>query len=464
MKIPFAKQAYESRSRPFSAQRCVNLYMEPGVEGTQTESVLYGTPGFITFANLGAGRIWGMHVMGANLYVVSGNNVYVVDSTSGATNLGSVGTVANVVMMDDDGTHVIILLENGAAYLATASTLVQITDGDYVSASSVTVLDSFTMFSEASSAIFQISALNDATAYDPLDIATVEGISGNLVCIKAFRGECWMFKQFSTEVYYNSGAGSFPFIPIGSATMQRGCAAKRSVAVESNTIMWLGDDRIVYLAQGYTPTRVSTFAIEKDIETYATISDAEAFIYTEEGHKFYVLTFPTEDVTWVYDLTTRLWHERESFGYGRWRASSYAFFNGRNLVGDFQTGKIYQLDLDTYTENGTMIRRIATTPPIWADTNRITFDRLQVTFDPGQGLLTGQGSDPVAMLRFSDDGGFTWSNERVVSIGQTGLYKNRAVFRRLGGGIREKVFELTVTDPILVNITGAFADIRVGNA
>ncbi len=463
MKIPFAKQAYESRSRPFISQRLVNMYMEPGIEGTQTDSVLYGTPGFDLFANLSSNRIWGMHVMGANTYVVSGNHVYVVTASSGATDLGAMGTVSNVVMMDDDGTNVTILLESGAAYVATATTLVQITDGDYLTSSSVTVLDSFTIFTTAGTNAFQISTLLDPTTYDALDVASVEGITGNLICAKAFRGELWMFKEFSTEVYYNSGAGSFPFIPIGSATMQRGCAAKRSVAVESNTIMWLGDDRIIYLAQGYSPTRVSTFAIEKDIETYTTISDAEAFIYTEEGHKFYVLTFPTEDATWVYDLTTRLWHERESFGHGRWRATSYAFFNGRNLVGDFQTGKIYQLNLDTYTENGTLIQRIATTPPIFADTNRLIFDRLQVTFDAGQGLLSGQGSTPYAMLRFSDDGGFTWSNERVASIGLTGEYKNRAVWRRLGQA-RERVYEITVTDPVLINITGAFADIRVGNA
>lgn len=463
MKIPFAKQAYESRSKPFAAQRCVNLYLEPGTEGTLTEGVLYGTPGFDLFANLGAGAIWGMHVMGANLYVVSGNDVFVVDSTSGATNLGAIGTVSSAVMMTDDGINVVILLESGAVYLATAATLVQVTDGDFVSSSSIAVLDSFTISSERNTNVFQISALADSTSWDALDIASAEGITGNIVRVAASRGELWIFKQYSTEVFYNSGAGSFPFIPIGSATIQRGCAAKHSVAVESNTIMWLGDDRIVYLAQGYTPTRVSTFAIEKDIETYTTISDAVAFIYTEEGHKFYVLTFPTEDVTWVYDLTTHFWHERESFGHGRWRASSYAFFNGRNLIGDFQTGKVYQLNLDTYTEHGTIIQRIAVSPPVWADGNRITFDRIQVLFDAGVGLLSGQGSVPYAMLRFSDDGGYTWSNEDIRPIGQTGQYKNRAVWRRKGQ-TRERIFEVTISDPVLVNITGAYADIRIGSA
>lgn len=442
--------------------------MEPGNEETQTEDMLYGTPGFDLFANLGSGRIWGMHVMGTNLYVVSGNFVFVIDSTGGSINLGTVGTVSDSVIMADDNNNVIILLESGAAYLATTTTLTQITDGDYNASSSVAVLDSYTIFTNQDTNIFQISSLNNSAVYDASDMASVEGIAGNLVRAIVNRGELLMFKEFSTEVFYNPGGGGFPFVPIGGVTMQRGCAAKRSVVVESDAVIWLGDDRIVYTAQGSSPVRISTFGIEKDIEAYDVISDAEAFIYTQEGHKFYVLTFPTEDVTWVYDITVsspekRIWHERESFGYGRWRASGYAFFGGRNLVGDFQTGNIYQLNLDTYTEYGTTIQRIATTPPIWADGNKITYDRIQVLFDQGVGLLAGQGSQPYAMLRFSDDGGYTWSNEDLRPIGQTGQYKNRTVWRRKGQA-RERVFEIKVSEPILVNIAGATADVRMGSA
>jgi hypothetical protein len=467
VKILFAKQAYESRSKPLMAQRCINLYMEPAPEGAISDFALFGTPGLVLFVDLGSSPIWGMHVMGAYLFVVSGNNVYAIDSSSGSTNLGSIGTVSNVVLMANNGTNVIILLESGAAYLATSSTLTQITDGDYDDSSSVTVLDSFAIFTKLNSAQFQISALGDASAYDALDIATVEGISGNLVRAIAFRGECWMFKEFSTEVYYNSGAGDFPFIPIGSASMQRGCAAKRSVAVDSDHIAWLGDDRIVYIATDYHPERISTFGIEKEIESYSTISDAEGFIYTQEGHKFYVLTFPTESVTWVYDITVstpeeRIWHQRQSFGKGRWRATSYAFFNGMKLVGDFETGKIYSLDLDTYDENGETLQALATCPPIYKDGQRLTHDRIQIQFDTGVGLTSGQGSDPQCMLRFSDDGGYTWSNERTKTIGKIGEYKDRVVFRK-NGQARERIYEINITDPVKRNITRADADIRVGS-
>lgn len=463
MKIPFAIQSYIAGSKPLMSQQCINFYMEPAPEGSTNDSVLFGTPGLVQFANLGNKPIYGLQVLGDFLFAVMGNNVYAINSSSGAANLGSIGTVSDVVIMSSNDTNVIINKQDGASYLATPTTLTQITNENYLSSSSVAVVDSFAAFSTLGTPRFQISAIADAATYDALDIATVEGIAGNLVRIMTFKGELWMFKQFSTEVYYNSGSGSFPFQPIGTASMQRGCAAKRSVASDSDTILWLGDDLIVYMAKDYNPIRISTFAIEKDIENYAVVSDAEAFIYTQAGHKFFVLTFPTQGITWVFDITTGLWHRRESFGLGRWRATSFAFFNGLNLVGDFQTGKIYKLDPNAYDEDGEILRALATSPPIWANNNRITHDLIQIQFDSGVGLTNGQGSDPQCMLRFSDDGGYTWSNERTKSIGKIGQFRNRAAFRKCGQA-RERIYEVSITDPVKRNITGAYGDIRIGGA
>jgi hypothetical protein len=58
------------------------------------------------------------------------------------------------------------------------------------------------------------------------------------------------------------------------------------------------------------------------------------------------------------------------------------------------------------------------------------------------------------MLRWSNDGGSTWSNEHWVSVGQQGKYKNRAIWRRLGQA-RDRVFEVVVTDPVKMVIVSA---------
>lgn len=455
MRIPLARQSGELRSPPLSAQRCINLYYEPAGEETKTGGALYGTPGLKLFATIGSGRIWGMHVMGGLLYVVSGDNVYTVNSSGGATDLGTIGTVSNVVIMSDNGTNVIIVKEEGDAWLATASTLVQITDVDFPSVSSVTVLDTYAIFTKAATTNYVISALNDASAYDAADISSAEESPDLLVRAFALHGELWLFGELTTEVHVNTGSGDFPFVPQTNAAMQRGCAAKRSVAQEDNTVFWLADDLIVYRAHGYSPRRVSNHAIEKAIQGYTTTSDAEAFVYTQEGHKFYVLTFPTELVTWVYDITTDIWHQRQSFEEGRWRATSRAFVYSKNLVGDYETGKIYELDLATYTDNGVAIERVNTLPPVYNDDKRMIFSNFKVDFDSGTGLVSGQGSDPQCMMRYSNDGGKTWSSEIWRGMGKIGEYSARSVWRKLGMG-RQRVFEITVTDPVQVNITAAY--------
>lgn len=459
--VEFAKQSYQSRSKPISSQRLVNLYVESNPPDSKEPLVLIGTPGNTVFSSIGTGAIYGMRLMGSLLYVVSGDNVYKVDSAGTKTLLGSMGTVSDNVSMDDNGTHVIIVKADGAAYVADSSSLTQITDVDFQSAGSVTVLDFYAIFNKLNTSQYFISAVNDATAYDVLEIKSAEEESDNLVRVYEHRGELWLFGQLTTEIHYDAASGDFPFQKIQGASLERGCAAKLSVADENNVIYWLGDDLIVYMAKGYSPERISTHAMEKAVGGYTTTSDAHAFIYTQEGHKFYVLTFPTALASWVYDITTGLWHERETFEKSRWLASSFAYAFGKNLVGDFETGKIYELGLDVYTENGTTIQRIATSPTFYNNTKLTTFDRFELDVDAGVGLITGQGSDPQIMLDWSEDGGNTWKGDDWRSMGAIGEYETMTVWDTLGQS-RSRIFRITVTDPVKVAIHGARADIRVG--
>lgn len=457
MRIPLAHDSQQVKSRPLSDQQLVNLYYEPGPPKSKTGGALYGTPGLKPFTTVGDGPIWGMHVMAGLLYVVSKDNVFTVSSSGGTTDLGTIGTVSDVVIMDNNGTHVAIVKEDGAAYVATASTLAQITDAQFPSVTSVTVLNFYGIFTKKDTSTYIISNLNDMTAYEAADTADAEEKPDLLVRAFAFAGELWLFGEETIEIHDGTDEGDFPFRARRSSSIQRGCLAKRSVAQEDNTIFWLGDDRIIYRANGYSPKRISTHAIEEKLQGYTTLSDAEAFIYTQNGHKFLVMTFPTEKETLVHDIATDLWHQRQSFEKGRWKATSHAFIYDKNLVGDFETNDIYELDLDTYTDDSNEIERIVVLPPVYDDDRYVTYSNFKVDFDSGLGLVSGQGSNPQAMMRYSDDGANTWSNERFRPMGKIGEYKARTIWRRLGRA-RQRVFEIKVTDPIEVNITAAYVN------
>lgn len=485
--VPFSRNAYESRSRPLSSQRLVNLYAEAAPEDGKSPIVLYGTPGQITFGaqstidtELGEPLktedgdalllesslpVYGMHVMGSTLFVVTGGQVSIMDSAGRFESIGDIGLNSSFVQMEDNGTETVILKSDGTAYIATTTSVTEITDPDYQLASSVTVMDGYHIFSKQKSGQFFISGLNDAANYDALDFATAEGRADDIVRVFADHRELWIFGKETIEVWYNSGNKDFPFERIQGAFIERGCAAKLSVAKEANTLYWLGDDLIIYQARQYLPERISTHAIEKALLEKDNIEDAVSFIYTQEGHKFYILTFPASGGTFVYDIATGLWHERESFDKNIWRACTHAFAFGKNLVGDCEVGLVSELVLDVYQENGETIRRIAQSPNMFAGNNRFIIDMLRIDLDAGVGLVGDHSlaldGDAIAMLSWSDDGGHTFSNERFASFGKVGEYKNRLVWRALGQS-RQRMFRITITDPVKVAILGAYVDVRTG--
>jgi hypothetical protein len=220
-----------------------------------------------------------------------------------------------------------------------------------------------------------------------------------------------------------------------------------------------GEAMIVRM-NGYFPERISTHAVETTLVNQ-NVSDALAWTYQLEGHEVYVVTFPSvgeNGLTWAYDNTTGLWHKwlyrntRNEFE--RHRGNCCAFFNQQVLVGDYENGKIYQVAREFYTDDGAPIRRIRRAPHITSDLQRQYFHELQIQFQPGVGLSSGQGQNPQAMLRWSNDGGSTWSNEYWTSIGAQGKYQNRAIWRRLGWS-RDKVFEVSITDPVKAVIISA---------
>jgi outer membrane protein assembly factor BamB len=181
----------------------------------------------------------------------------------------------------------------------------------------------------------------------------------------------YLFGDYSTEVFYNSGDADAPFQRIQGAVVGVGCSAAHSIARIQNAVYWLGGDDtgtgIIYRMQGYQAERISTPAIEAVIRGVATtdLANARAWTYQQGGHVFYCLNIPTVDSTWVYDASTQMWHERQYldlWSMKRHRADCHALAYGQNVVGDWETGAIYALDPDTYTDNGTSIARIRRAP------------------------------------------------------------------------------------------------------
>lgn len=473
--FPFVGPSYSARVKNLDAQQCINLYPELAGPASKSVSALIGTPGLTLWATLVGGSIRGMLRISAQLAIaVSGANVYTVTPDGTATLRGQVTNLPTPVSMASNG-QVAMIVTGPSGFVLDLSTFAftQITDSAFEGADKVDFLDGYFVFNKPGTGQFQITGLY-STEVDALDFATAEGSPDLLVSLIVDHRELWLLGENSTEVYFNSGNVDFPFERIQGAFIEQGCAAKYSVAKMDNRVFWLtADDRgqgMVMSATGYQPQRISNHALEYAIAQMSVISDAVAYTYQQEGHSFYVLSFPTANQTWVYDSSTNDWHQRAwrnpaDGSLNRHRSNCQIAFAGYTLVGDWENGNIYRMSLDAYTDNGNTIPRIRTCPHLSdSDYRWQIYDELRVDMRTGVGLNgTAQGSDPKVMLQWSTDGGYTWSNEYWVSMGRLGDRRARAVWRRLGRS-RDRVFRVTVTDPVAVAFIGASVRVRVGSS
>ena len=474
MRTPIVGQASELRSPNASANRLVNLYVEMSPDG-KTAVFLTRSPGLKFLVEVGQGPIRGVYQFGGAGYVVSGTELYQVsflDYT--ATKIDDV-TGTGMVSFADNGIQLFIACDpDGFIYNKDTEDFAEITDTDFPGAVTVGYIDGFFVFNEPDSQKVWTTSLLDGTAVDPLDFASAEGSPDLLVGLSVVHREVWLFGSESIEIWYNAGESGFPLARISGAFIEIGCVASKSIAKLDNTIYWLGADKsgggAIYRAEGYSAKKVSNTAFDVAVQQYGTISDATAYAYQQEGHSFYVIVFPTEGKTWAYDVATGVMAERSSMINGEMlqhKANCLSVWNRNLVVGDFRTGNLYTLDLGVYDDNGEpqkWVRRWRAIPPDKNNLKRAIHYKLQVDIEAGVGLNgLGQGSDPEVMLRWSDDGGNTWGNIHRKKIGRIGQYRNRAIWRQLGIS-RDRVYELSGTDPVKITIMGAELDLMGCNS
>jgi hypothetical protein len=471
MKTPILGSSYVARSVNAADNRMVNLFPEIIPEGGKEAAFLSRCPGLEFLQTVGTGPIrglWAHQTNGTDFYVVSGVQVFKLSSLTATPTL--LGTVSGTgpVSIADNGTQIFFAC-NGPSYIYNEVTNVfqQITDPDFPGALTVGYLDGYFVFTEPNSQRVWVTSIFEGTQIDALDFASAEGSPDGLVGLIVDHREAWLFGTDSVEVWYDAGLADFPLTRIQGAFNEIGCVATFSIAKLDNGLFWLGTDArgqgIVYRANGYTGTRVSTHAVEYAIAQYGNLADAIAYTYQQEGHAFYVLTFPTGNATWVYDVATGAWHERAGWDNGafmRHRSNCQCNFGGNIVVGDYENGNIYRFNLDVFADNGGIqkwLRSWRALPTGQNDLKRTAHHSLQLDCQSGVGLNSGQGSDPQVVLRWSDDGGHTWSNEHWASLGKIGQYFHRVFWRRLGMTmkLRDRVYEVSGTDPVKIAIVGA---------
>lgn len=466
LKIPLTGGMYQARSIIASAQRCVNLYPEKNAPEATFPITHQLTPGLTQLIE-GPGALTHRCAYTASngqLYEIIGDTLYTTSSSWIRTVVGTITAGTTPVSMSDNGIAILIVdgsTDGWCVDLATnafSPVLGQL--GAFYGATRVDFVDTFFLLNRPGTNQWYISLSNvtfanltgtvspDATAaaFDPLDIAAKNGNPDPIQAVIAMHREPWLIGTETTEVWYNSGGAPFSFSELPGVFVEHGSTAVYSICKQDLTIYWLSQDRQgtrqVLTGNQYVAKRISTHSIEQVFAGYSTVSDAIGFTYQQLGHTFYVLTFPSANATWVYDVAEDLWHERmwlDSDGMeNRIRPNTCAAAYGVIVVGDWQTGALYQWDLNNYTDNSAPITRVRSWPDIQIEDRRVEHTRLIMDMAVGQ-ITTSD--NPLVSLRYSDDYGATWGNPRTYSLGLQGQYNKSVLFTQLGQS-RNRVYEV----------------------
>jgi hypothetical protein len=479
--LPLFGSSVASYSKSVSAQRRLNVIVDPRPDGDGGSVAFIGTFGTILFAALPTYPVRGWHVVGNLMYVVSGQSLYSVSPAGTVTFLGTVPG-NNKVAMDDNFVQLAIV--NGAALycytivtgsyqqaaLNAAGSFAAVADANFPNgATTIAFIDGRFIVEQFGSRQYFVSGSYDVTAWgantaiSSLIYFSKENYPDIGLAVSVFNSLVILWGDTSIEFWQDAGGSPLPYARVQGATQQWGLAAKWSRAAVNNSMIFLAKNpgglyKVITLG-GYSPVPVSTPDIDAILNDLSVVSDAVALTYTVYGHALYQLTFPTANRSLLYDATTNIWSETQTgLGLtGRHIGELGTTFNSQNYCSDASNGNIYQFYDLAYSDNGQPIKRQLTSKHIRNRGADLGVGQLYIEMETGVGLQSGQGSNPMMSLEVSKDGGHTFGLPRSKPIGLVGQYKTpRAKWNRCGMS-RDFVFRFTVTDPVKFVVTGGMA-------
>lgn len=469
MKVALTTGAYVARSIIAEDQRCVNLFLEESPGQSPFPTTHYPCPGLRALNDtLGTGRWRCLYRTKSTgeLFGVCGDTVYYIDSFWTLHALGTINYGSSPVSMSDNGFSILIVdgTSDGWQIDLGSRVLSAVTDPNFYGSTRADVCNTFFVLNRPGTQNWYISLTNQL-AFDPLDIASKAGSPDPIQAVAVMHNEPWTIGALTTQVWYDAGNSDFTFDSTPGVFIEQGCIAPFSISKYDLSLYWLSQNNegelIVLRGNQYTAQRISTHAIEAEFAKYGDVSDAIGFCFQMGGHAWYQLTFPTADRTWVFDETTNQWHERvwidDSGVFHRHRANCASFAYGLNVCGDWENGKLYAFDLDSYTDDGDPIVYIRTFPHMVDDGKRVTYQRFIADMEVGTLEGTTPDDPPSIFLRWSDDRGVTFGDPVAMSLGALGQYDTSIQWWGLGMA-RDRVFELSWSAPTRTALNGAWLE------
>jgi len=460
--FPIAGPTYTNRSLPVSSQVTRNFYLEANSQGNE-QLALMPFPGLKLFST-GGGVARGMPRLSNALYSITDNDLYSVDSSGTQTYVGNIDGTARCDYTEDQVGNLVIATGAGKPYAYDGTDLAQGKDDDLPSASTVTYINRRVVY-DGHGGDIAFSDLSDPLTVDSANVMIAESKPDDMKAVRAFKQQVYAFGETSIQPLYNSGSGNPPYSFILNSTQEIGIDSIHSISSNRNYIYFVGSDLMIYQLAGLDIRPIGNPAIGQAISKYTATDDAYGVCFSLDNMDFYLLSFPTGNETWLFNEQTGLW---TNLSYGKdgdqHLISDYQFIYGKHLVSDRRNGNIYELDFDTYTDNGDTIQHRRDTLSINGSTfgapgAEVFMDTLGLVIEPGTSLVTDESA---IMMEFSDDNGRSWSSEEWEYVGQQGDYENVIEWYQLGS-FRNRMFRFTMSDAIKWTLISGYVEVELSN-
>jgi len=462
--IPLVGPTYQARDTSVSDQVTRGFYIETSREASEPFALLQ-FPGLKNLSS-SSGQDRGAGTYNEELYVVSANTLYHVDSLGVKTSIGSIGGGSQCVLVDD-GARLVIATAGQKPYSYDGTTLSAGSDVDLPLANTVAYINDRVVYDGSESeAVF--ADLENPLVVNSANVTRIDAQSDDTVAAYAFNQQLYFMGTRSINPYYATGAGNPPYTAVQNATnTSLGIKSVYSLASNPNFMYFHGSDGQIYRLRGSQPQVISNPAIAQAISKYPDVSKGRGSCFSFDNQNFYYITFPNSG-SWLY-----------SEGVG-WTNLAHGPDNDASLISrvisvygglyatDRRNGNIYKLDFDTWTNDGETIFRQRTIPKITpaslgAPGRRIFIDRIVINLRLGVGILNGQGSNPQIMMDWRNGGKGPWSSERWKSLGELGDTEVQVYWDDLGDfETSGREFRFRVSDPVNIGLYSASMNFEVG--
>jgi hypothetical protein len=378
-----------------------------------------------------------------HMIVVIDDIVFVVSTDLARNQIGQLHTSSGSVFISENNKKEIAIVDGEKIYVynygTETFTVVNVTFKPIY----ITFQDGYLIAPAGDTNSWILSGPNDALTWTELPSTTGEFQSkaGDVVqAVTTVNRTLFVIGKQVSEMWFDTGTQLFPYQRSNSISIPYGCLSTNTISSGYGLLVWLGENEnagpALLVSDGGPPSQISDEGMNFVLNHLTAPQDSFGFLFKMDGHVFYVLTFKTDNLSFVYDFNVNKFYSISDINLDYFPARNITFFNQNFYFISLDDASLYELNSDFFDYNFAVIPRVRACKNIRLPTaSRFRIPNVNITLEQGD-VTTIQRVD----LSISKDGGQSFDYTVSKQLNALGVRPNRLNFWSLGSA-NDAVFQ-----------------------